>query len=998
MTMVRIASAVVQKPGIEKDDWDRVLKVSSNHGSRTASSVDFNQYSPDQYLLTHCTIVASVDVDEAVNVKTGSKVRNAEGEEINRPFNDYLIKPECSNLINANSDAWERKLLLATYKTFIGAENFVEHVQIPELSKGKVIDAVARDLGETVYIDILVATNRKHKDLIARIESGQLDTLSMGCTITFSQCTRCGNIAKDDAELCSHIKNQKGQKFVDADGNVRVVAELCFTGDTRVVLADGRRAPISSIKKGDEVLTHTGEVRTVVETHSRPYQGRLVELDVLGYPEKLQSTPNHPYWVLRPNQVCGCGCGASLPSVSKGSKHEYTRTYLPGHNPNTHVTVSEHPSFEFVEAGDLKEGDIVALPIPKGEKKPADLNESRAELLGWFLAEGSYIKRNGEYVGVSFTLNSYDEAEVAERLVALLKSEFEPEPMHRGTQGPVLSLLEESSGGLSKKEISNRLGLKKSTISNTLKSLKSAGLITSRKARSLDRQEHGVATLNEHIYTVALSGLDLEEAKSSLYGLPRVHDYARRSESGRKLVVCYTNRKAASWFKKNAGEYSHLKRLPSGAIFWPKSLQRILLKAYVEGDGHVDAQHRHKVSSTSIDLIDQMQLISARCGLWTRRVVVFDGKTQGYTSVTAPERESDNFLPRHSMYFQPSAETDAFFSMVETGKDWYRSASRRQQDGYFLYKIRGIDRPSFDGQVYNLGVGGINSYLVEGLAVHNCGHHTDPESVVFIEASWVANPAFKGAVMRNILGVGEEVEIKEPTKYEISDLQSRIESAHRATQSSWTDMFVRTASAAKEAQESFSEGLRLAFDFAPMDDEEGEGAPPPEDEAPLDMLVNDVKDKVLDRAVRELRDEVRDEPEREDMPAAERHLNDNIHHSSLKSLYASFVDRYAREIQDEDLRLRVFALLYMMPNPQRYAALKYRCSNLDIAAALYLCDRDDPQRDACSLDVYKSLAKVGSRNRYSSDRRYLRQLKNALGRVPTLSEALRAFEYSSYLN
>jgi hypothetical protein len=230
MAMSRIATAYVQQTSVGLDDWEQTRKNSfllGGHRSRVASHSLLEKYSPDQFLLTHCTIIASVDVDEMPNVKTGAKVKNAEGDEINRPHPDFLIKPESSQYINCNGDSWERKLLLACYQSFIGAENYVEHIQIPELSKGKVIDAVARDLGDTVYVDILVATNRKHEDLIRRIEAGELSTLSMGCTIQYSICTKCGNIAKDDTELCRHVKYEKGNKFIGPDGKIRVVAELC---------------------------------------------------------------------------------------------------------------------------------------------------------------------------------------------------------------------------------------------------------------------------------------------------------------------------------------------------------------------------------------------------------------------------------------------------------------------------------------------------------------------------------------------------------------------------------------------------------------------------------------------------------------------------------------------------------------------------------------------------------------------------------------------------
>ena len=70
-------------------------------------------------------------------------------------------------------NAWSNPVLLATFGTFRGAQNYHEHVQIPELSKGTILDAVIRpvayqdDDGKTAavnYVDILVATNKNLKD------------------------------------------------------------------------------------------------------------------------------------------------------------------------------------------------------------------------------------------------------------------------------------------------------------------------------------------------------------------------------------------------------------------------------------------------------------------------------------------------------------------------------------------------------------------------------------------------------------------------------------------------------------------------------------------------------------------------------------------------------------------------------------------------------------------------------------------------------------------
>jgi hypothetical protein len=177
------------------------------------------------YLLTHCTIVASVDVEEARGVQVG--LVKSGSKTINRKYKDFLIKPESSQFVNGNGDSWSREVLKMAYPTFIGAHNFQEHVQIEEQSKGRIIDAVARDIGESLYVDILVATSRKHAALVSDIESEKLTTLSMGCTTDFTICSQCGHYAVDETELCDHVRYSKLNTFMDDRGVKRVVAEIC---------------------------------------------------------------------------------------------------------------------------------------------------------------------------------------------------------------------------------------------------------------------------------------------------------------------------------------------------------------------------------------------------------------------------------------------------------------------------------------------------------------------------------------------------------------------------------------------------------------------------------------------------------------------------------------------------------------------------------------------------------------------------------------------------
>jgi hypothetical protein len=229
VAFLKKANAMVVHPRISGRGWGGIRKVASAGSSRNltdqAKEILGQPLHSDTHLVTHCTIVASVDTDFLPNAKLGHiKVGS---KTINRKWADYLIKPQCSQFVNNNGDSWSREVLRMAYPTFIGAHNFQEHVQIEEQSKGRIIDAVARDIGDSLYIDILVATDRKHGVLVQDIESGKMATLSMGCTTDFTICTKCGHYAVDETELCDHIKYAKLNTFMDDSGQKRVIAELC---------------------------------------------------------------------------------------------------------------------------------------------------------------------------------------------------------------------------------------------------------------------------------------------------------------------------------------------------------------------------------------------------------------------------------------------------------------------------------------------------------------------------------------------------------------------------------------------------------------------------------------------------------------------------------------------------------------------------------------------------------------------------------------------------
>lgn len=238
MAHLKQANAMVIHPRVSGRGWNKIRQAAKQDIRATdlteqARNILGGSLDPDQYLFTHCTIVASVDVENAPGVKLG-KVRVG-SKTIDRRFANYFIKPACNQYVNNNGDSWSREVLKKSFHTFIGGHNFQEHVQIEEKSKGRILDAVSRDIGDSLYIDILVATNRCHTQLVRDILAQDMTTLSMGCTTDFTICSKCGHVAADETELCDCVRYEKLNTFIDDSGVKRVVAELCgheSVGDT----------------------------------------------------------------------------------------------------------------------------------------------------------------------------------------------------------------------------------------------------------------------------------------------------------------------------------------------------------------------------------------------------------------------------------------------------------------------------------------------------------------------------------------------------------------------------------------------------------------------------------------------------------------------------------------------------------------------------------------------------------------------------------------------
>lgn len=904
MAFLRYAKARIAKTSLHPDDWNTIRRASQKSGVKISADNQIKDYTPDKYLLTHCTIIASVDVEPEPKNKKGWS---------------YVITPETEQYVNNNEDSWERDLLLATYRTFIGGENYVEHIQIPELSKGKIVDAVARDIGESIYIDILVATDLKHDDLIQDIKERRVSTLSMGC----------------------------------------------FLPGTQVTLSDGRRISIEEIQKGDMVLTHKGRVREVMNRQDNLGQWKIRTIDAVGLPTPIRATTIHPFFVYRAPTLCACGCGEPLPNyktAKKQTQRAMGRRFKRGHdkrifNPKKVYSLDEARArrdrlaqtftmgLEEVRAADLKVGDFICFPKPSFEQT-CEVTIGKARLLGYFLAEGSYLKSVGKRVGVEFNLSLSEMDTYVAEIVHLLKQEF-------------------------------------------------AGCCDPQVYPREDR----------HTVSIHISGRDIAE-----------------------------------WFYKHGGEYSHAKRISEEAMSWPVAAHKALLGSWINGDGTLHSHGSTSGTTTSYDLICQAHMLAVRCGMWARIECQIGSRSVDLLEIVNGgfvRDEVTGILPSYTLVIgQTSSTILDDFTDKRRPSNW-TSQTSRVLDDMVIFPITSIQDATFNGTVHDLQIVEDHSYIADGVAVHNCsveytictqcgnvaeddtklcthikyqkgnhyidkrgktrkiaelcGHKSDPKSVKFIEASWVANPAFKGAVLRNVI---EPEEVKEAT----------IRAAFNMVRDVDPDAMRKAASAA-HAMKTVNAFMRFGdegFNFTPDDagggdagggDAGGGDAGGDKEKDPIKDLTDELKTYIRNKVRNELQDEISDKGNQPSDTGSE-NKNENL----VRSTYAFevFKKRYAG--YGSDLHLyRLYEGLISIKTAGWKSLQNKGFTGRDILALSYFVDQQSSVKDVLDQKAYKAIARAGGTSRYASEMDYLTACARVMGVKKITVSMAKALIYKGHL-
>jgi hypothetical protein len=170
-----------------------------------------------------------------------------------------------------------------------------------------------------------------------------------------------------------------------------------------------------------------------------------------------------------------------------------------------------------------------------------------------------------------------------------------------------------------------------------------------------------------------------------------------------RTAIAFTTRHdgLANWLHEQFGQHAHGKRLPAWALAMPERSRCALLDGYVSADGNV-TERITRASTVSRELAIGMRLL---------------GESLGHaTGLTAGHQGGDGIIEGRVVHQRPSW-------IIRWSTRGLRAHSKTT-DLHRWLPIRSVLPGRTGVEVYNLTVADDESYVAEGIVVHNCKAHT----------------------------------------------------------------------------------------------------------------------------------------------------------------------------------------------------------------------------------------------------------------------------------
>lgn len=208
---------------------------------------------------------------------------------------------------------------------------------------------------------------------------------------------------------------------------------------------------------------------------------------------------------------------------------------------------------------------------------------------------------------------------------------------------------------------------------------------------------------NYQIYVVN----NIRDYMKELFGVDKISHW--ENEGGKNYIkVQVGNRGVAKFFNKLFNTGSRNKRLPDDIYNWPKEAICGLLEGYFESDGCI-ARSGLALTSVNSELLSQVKLLLTKidiCATFSKHSSVGFGTDTEYHRLNISGKQINN-LP-------------FMFKQLKPGKKQHFSISENAFHHKVYHFGSNITNVKYCGKLYNLEIEEDNTYVANGIVVHNC--------------------------------------------------------------------------------------------------------------------------------------------------------------------------------------------------------------------------------------------------------------------------------------
>lgn len=273
-------------------------------------------------------------------------------------------------------------------------------------------------------------------------------------------------------------------------------------------------------------------------------------------------------------------------------------------------------------------------------------------------------------------------------------------------------------------------------------------------------------------------------ARAGLKNPARVYQQGTRNA----CQVLVHDQEFAQWLLSHAGRYSREKRIAAAVYAWPEALRLRVLAGYCDTDGS-GSDRSVRICTVNRGLALDTQRLCHTLGIPAS--ITFHGAPTGYAG---PVVTWSIFVPAGSA----AALRPLSLRAARTSATAHSSSKSFFLEAYWVTPILRVTHEEGEGTVYNLSVEEDESYVAEGVIVHNCticgnkaatrGEYCDhlkyemgriyPDgkqaaalnpSPRFFDSSWVIRPADRTGHMLKKVAREHAYELRMPS-YELSEL------------------------------------------------------------------------------------------------------------------------------------------------------------------------------------------------------------------------------------